>query len=577
MMNETEFKKLPKAQREAIQQRLKDANLYAGNIDGNWGAGTETALKQEERARVEGEERSRKGRIEEQAAEAEAEKKKAEADRERARAEAERAATERKRQYNETAASPEGIGTQIAAGPGAFLGGYAAGRGIGSGINRLADMSQESKNRVLQGAADDRLSGLTTTGGARTGTTRSGAMPSDNPLLRVGGRMLPHAITGASMIGKGGAMLAQGNEDDPFYSQMANRGAGIGMVGTGVGVLEQGANYAVNPGVAPDARSIAIMESNQLRRNALSGRPAANRGQIIDAEVMPDAPAQAALPAPETSSPAPGSKAYYVQEAKRLGVKGATRKTKADLVQAVNDANAGNATKRVRGPKKLPSVAGPLAAAGLAYMATPEDAYASTDGASVTGNDRALTNAGAAGGLTYGTNRLLNALPAGTGTLAGGMLGPLMPMTFDPLEGGSEEDTRHNIMSARGDLNALLPSVGRAIGVTPQEQSAYEMAQVPTPGPARVQRQADTRQDAEYMRRYLADEPTNMPAGADAGWQDRAQSAAPDDFDAQLAELQQLMIELEGPQEAPQPRAAVQMPPPPPYAAAQQNRLLAGR
>lgn len=483
--------------------------------------------------------------------------------------------TASKKRYDEEASSGTGRATQLAANTITLPAGFTAGRVGGAAYNRRADRSQERKNETLKKTASDRLAGVTTREGAREGARLAGAMPADNALLRVGGRALPHLIGGTAGIAKGGSMLANSFQGDDFYTDMTNRAMGLGLIGSGVGLIQEGAGYAVTPGVPPDAQSIALINSNQLRRNGLPGRAASDRGQIIDAEVMPDTPDQAALPAPEASNPQPGSKAYYIQEAKRLGVKGATRKTKADLVQAVNDANAGNATKRVRGPKKLPAVAGPVAAAGLAYAATPSDANASTGDASTTGQDRALTNAGVAGGLTYGTNRLLNALPSGTGTLAGGMTGPLMPMTFDPFEGASEEDTRHNIMSARGDLNALLPSAGRVIGVTPREQSAYEMAQVPPPSPTRVQRQADTRQDAEYMRRYLADEPVNMPASA-PGWEDRA-AAAPDPFDADLAELADLLTQLEGPAEPQRRSAPVVMPNPVMVSPALQNRLLAGR
>jgi hypothetical protein len=218
----------------------------------------------------------------------------------------------------------------------------------------------------------------------------------------------------------------------------------------------------------------------------------------------------------------------------------------------------------------------PIMAAGAAYVAAGSPAEASTGGEEAPGVGDRLTAAGFAGGTAYGVNRLLGALPT-----AGGPLAATMPMTFDPLEGASYEDTQHNIMAARGDINAAMPWVGRnVLGVTPEEQNAYEMAQVPTPSPARVQRGNQGRQDAEYMRRYLADEPVNMPAGADAGWQDRAASAQPasDDFDAQLAELQQLMTELEGPAEAPQQaRRPVVMPSPSMVSPALQNRLLAVR
>lgn len=245
------------------------------------------------------------------------------------------------------------------------------------------------------------------------------------------------------------------------------------------------------------------------------------------------------------------------------------------VAEALNLPNTADRRAVLQRLREISNIGGkmalPLAVAAAAYTASGSPSEASTDGGiqSPSTSDR-LAAAGVAGGAAYGVNRLLSAAPT-----AGGPMAATSVMAFDPLEGGSYEDTQHNIMSARGDLNALLPAAGRAIGVTPQEQSAYEMAQVPTPGPARVQRQADTRQDAEYMRRYLADEPTNMPA-ASPGWENRA-AAAPDPFDAELADLARLLSELEGPEE-PQRRAApVVMPSPAMVSPALQNRLLAAR
>lgn len=583
-MNEQQFRALPLDQRKAHQERLQALGLYAGKIDGNWGAGTKSAFDNEakraseraERERTEKsqrEERERADKLEQERINNERlrlETERGKADTGNAEAEAKLA---RQQTYNEQQMSPLGLATQSAASVGAPALGTAAGYRLGGLINERMNEGQEGRNVALRGVADDRIKGLTTREGAIAGARLAGAMPSQNALLRVGGRMGPHLGLGALSAAKGVELLSDYDEDQPFYPRMADRAAGLAYLGFGGGLVKRGIEQAASPGVSPDAQALAVINSNQLRRNGIPSRAAADRGQIIDAEVVSDQPQS--LPAPENTGPQPGSKAYYVQEAKRLGVKGATRKSKADLVQAVNEANAGNATKRVRGPRKLPAFAGPVGAATVAYMATPEDAYASTGDASLTGQDRAITNAAAAGGLTYGTNKLLQALPSGTGTLAGGMTGPLMPMTFDPFEGGSEEDTRHNIMAARGDLNALLPSAGRAIGVTPQEQSAYEMAQVPTPSSSRVQRQADTRQDAEYMRRYLDDEPVNMPVSV-PGWQDRA-ATAPDPFDADLAELASLLAELEGPAEPQRRSAPVVMPNPVMVSPALQNRLLAGR
>jgi hypothetical protein len=528
MMTEAEFNKLPLAQREALQQRLKDEGLYAGGVDGKWGSGTAAAFKQQDQRRIDDEERQRKAKIDERGAAAEAATREAEADARRADAEAKRAETaaqelktKGRQDYNEEAGTPLGIGTKIAAGPGAFVAGYGAGRSIGSGINRLADASQRSKNEVLQGAAEDRLRGITTRDGARTGTGRSGAMPSDNPLLRVGGRMLPHAITGGAMMGKGAFLLNDADQDAPFYADMANRGIGTGMLGGGLGIIEQGANYAVNPGVAPDARAISIMESNQLRRNGVQ-----NRGKVIDAEAIPNE--RAALPPPK-AAPNPGTAAYMRRQlAKDYDIKGTSRMTKAELATKLSEVTAEHGAKRTRTPKGggRASALWPAMAAGIAYAATPDDAEAST-GESATGQDRALTNAAGAGGAYLGVNRLMKMAPQiGRAVAAGGE--GLSPMAIDAMTDYSPDE----LNMARNTAARHLPEALQFGAV----DEAREMAQVPERGRM-----------------------------ADPNFED------PEDFDAQIAELAQILNELDAPEA---PRQPVRFPPQMPLPSHQQNRLL---
>ena len=511
IMTESEFNALPLPQRKGIQHRLIDLGLYAGEADGKFGNGTKTALKAEEDRRVADEERARQGRIAEESAAADTEIKRAQAEKVRAEAEKDRTANERKKAYVEESNAGYGRAASIGANAVALPAGFTAGRIGGKGINALANISQNSKNTSLQGIAGDRLSGLTTREGARTGARLSGAMPSDNALLRVGGRALPHIIGGVGAAAKGASMLANSFQGDDFYTDMTNRAMGLGLIGSGVGLVQEGGRYAVNPDVTPDGRSIAIIESNQLRRNGLPG--AVDRGQVVDAEVVPE-PAKA-LPAPQAAAePAPGSKAYYVQEAKRLGVKGATRKTKADLVEAVNAANAGNAGKRVRAKKIIPGLAGPAIAAGLAYAATPSDANASNGADSYTGQDEALTNAAAAGGITYGANKLLRLAPA----LAGQAISTGMAMTAPFAAADAYDPTPEQLAMDRNITARYLPRPLQFGAVS----DAYDMAQVPEKGPAHSGPRAD-------------------------------------DFDSQLAQLNAILAELgqgqEAPAQAPMPMA----------------------
>lgn len=228
---------------------------------------------------------------------------------------------------------------------------------------------------------------------------------------------------------------------------------------------------------------------------------------------------------------------------------------KADLVQAVNEANQNNATRRVRTktPKAIPGIAGPAIAAGLAYMATPDDAMAA-DGGSVTGQDTALTNAALGGGTAYGANKLLQAMPRAVG----GMANPAMaPQMVDAMTDYSPHErlrgrgfAAQNIPGARG----LMQATG---AFTPADEAFYEQSQVPPQNP----RFADQRSqiDANTNPALLRDQ--QLPGMVHGG----------DDFDAQLAEISSLMSQFD----VPEPRRAPPMPQFQIPAPMQQNQLLA--
>lgn len=363
-MNEEQFKALSEDQRKALQRELQAKGLYPADarIDGVWGPATGAAFQLQETRMAEREAAARQDALEQERLAIERTKAQSQAQQTEAEAGRLAAETEARNRYNEQSSSNLGLATSVGANVAAPLVGVATGRAMGAGINALMDRSQENKNRVLAAAAEDRLKGVTTRKGAQSGTTVAGAMPARNSVLRVGGRMLPHAITGAGMAAKGAAMLSQGNEDDPYYTQMANRAAGLGMIGTGVGIAERGANYAVSPGVSPDAKSIAIIESEGLRRN--------------------NAP-------PEPKGPTPGTLAALKQEARDLNISGRSKLTTKSALQSAIDAAK-------KGAKS--GVLGPLAAGALAYGATRNQAQAA-DGTGG-GQGQALTNAAGAAGMT---------------------------------------------------------------------------------------------------------------------------------------------------------------------------------
>jgi hypothetical protein len=249
--------------------------------------------------------------------------------------------------------------------------------------------------------------------------------------------MAPHLGLGGFMAGKGAYMLNQEGEDDPFYPKMVNRAAGIGMLGAGTGIAERGITYGVSPGVPPDAKSIAVIESNQLRRN---NQP------------------------PEATALTP--KQALQAEARAAGITGTSKMNKTQL---------GDALRRIKGP---PLIA-PAIAAGLAYSMTPDRADAA-DGSTGAANGEALTNAGIAGttaaGTGYGLSKLAKALGrAGRGALgaAGTVLTPMIAAdAYDPTP---EELNRDRNVAAR-----TFPAALRYGGI----EDAYQMAQVPERAPA---------------------------------------------------------------------------------------------
>lgn len=471
----TKLQKLPTKQRKAIQQDLKDQGFYFGEVDGDFGKGTRTAFDLRDKAEEEKAERARAGRVEETKAVAAAAKDEAEAERLRAETAAALLETKKKEEYTKQAGSAEGITANIAAHSLAPTVGYLGGRKLGALANREANESQTSRNKVLQGVADDRMAGRTTTKGARVGAERSGAMPSRNSALRVFGRQLPHTIGGGAMLGKG-ALLAFGDEGgESFYADQANQALGWGMMGAGTGILEKGGSYAVNPGVAPDAKSIAIIESDQLRRGP--AQPAASKtieGTL--AKTLAD-PKPTALP--------PGTKAYMYQQAKDLKIPGRSTMTKSQLAKALADANIEQGSKRAL-PKRLPKagVAGPLVAGLVGYDMATGDTQAADGGGVLDDTARGLTG-GAIGATGYAggrklVNTLANYAPNAMRAMGGGMQ-MMMPTAAAEMTDYTPEETN----MARNWTARNMPAVSQFVGGYPKE--AYDMAQVPEPNPARGQ------------------------------------------------------------------------------------------
>lgn len=327
--------------------------------------------------------------------------------------------------------SPWGIAAQVGSGLPAGAAGYMAGRLAGDYANKDADEAQRSRNETLNKVAQDRRAGLTTREGARTATELAGARPPQSRIGRFMGRAGAQATLGTLMAGKGLLLSQAVSEDDPLLNQAVNQGFSSAMIGGGVGLAEKGLQHGFNPRVAPDASSLAVIESNQLRRNGLGG--AVDKGAL---QAMPDDGAKA-LPAP--SGPMPGSKEHLREQARALGAKVTTRMTKDEIAKAIATKATEAAGKRARAPK-LPKGTGAAGiAGGLAYALTPEKAQAA-DGSQGGNQTQALTNAGIAGGTAYGVSKGLSAMgPVAKGVMSG--TGEAMaPMAIDSMTDYSPED-----------------------------------------------------------------------------------------------------------------------------------------
>ncbi len=218
---------------------------------------------------------------------------------------------------------------------------------------------------------------------------------------------------------------------------MADRAFGIGNIGFGTGIMTQGIRQAASPGVSPDTKSLAVINSNQLRR-----------GNVTEEAKL--TPKQALL-----------------ADAKAAGVTGTGRMNVKQLTEALGKISKG-------GPLIAPVVAG-----SIAYGATPTDAQAST-GDSVTGRDEALTNAGVAAGGTYGISKLLDALKnTGLGRALGG--GMTMAMGAPQFATEAYNPPQEEKNRLRNVLAGNLPEWAQVGAI----KDAADMSQVPEPSPMR--------------------------------------------------------------------------------------------
>lgn len=427
--------------------------------------------------------------------------------------------TERKQRYSDQSASGEGISAKVAANSLAPLAGTYLGWKTGAKLNSKMGSSQASKNNVLSGVADDRVKGLTTLEGARQGAKLSGAMPLSNPLLRSASRMAPHAIIGGLGMAKGADLLLGDGQPQEYYPEQVDRAFGLGYVGAGGAMIKQGVSNVFNPEVAADAKAIAVINSNGLKRNALM--PAAPATPAPAVQSAPPSVAQ-----PVQASPAAQAQAEKMRHGQRLAnavtatggkpgvskassyqslAKNLTAENSDAVAKALNLPSGtakGEILQRARelmNTKGLSSLAGPGIAAAIAYAASPDDANAADGTGTGGGRTEALTNAGVVGGIAYGIQK---ALPAGVGKALSMTSDASAPAVIDAMTDDFASPEARN-WAARNFPEALQ------FGAV---ADARDMATVPEPNPERAAQEAPMADDG--------------------------------DFETQMAELQQMLSEL---------------------------------
>lgn len=117
----------------------------------------------------------------------------------------------------------------------------------------------------------------------------------------------------------------------------------------------------------------------------------------------------------------------------------------------------------------------PALAGGTAFLASPESAEASRDDSDITGRDEALTNAGIAGGLAYGTGKVIESIPKIAGRALSGGLSMLTPS----IAADAYDPSPEKLAMDRNELARILPEWMHLGAI----EKAHQMAQVPERSP----------------------------------------------------------------------------------------------
>lgn len=423
-----------------IQRKLAAQGLYSGKIDGVIGPETKAAIEimraRQDRA-AEQEAQAKAQESEARAAEARA--KEAEAQAERERQQTEREAAER---------SPERQGLELLKYGLPIAGGLYMGHKSAEGTEgRIKQMPQDMQRNM--------------------GVARRFSPYAARSMTR----FLPEA--GAAFYG-----AEQLRESNPVLSEVS-QGAGTGLLSAGLVNIGEGlAKSLTQPDVpgGPQSTPPAPVAPPQSRP-AIA--PPAQTPVPTNAQTLISAARAAGAEGKLTKA----SAAKYLQ-------KNITDQNRATVAKALRVSPGPNFTerlnKKVKGlsasRKTLPGIAMPFMAGLIGYDMATSDAEAR----GLTGTEktaRGLATGTAAAGMYEGGRRIANKVLS---PLAKGMFEPGAAMTFDPLEGGSREETAQNIFEARGQASSFAPGLAENVmGIPRSEGEMYSKAQVPPRNPAR--------------------------------------------------------------------------------------------
>jgi peptidoglycan hydrolase-like protein with peptidoglycan-binding domain len=558
-----------------IQARLQAKGLYTGKIDGKMGPATERAIVLEQQMTPQ--------------------KSDAEIQLERERLQAEQSDKGVARQEKREEAADPVWDTFAPFGAGAVVGGV-----YGELANRGLDRFERGNVEALKEIGDeigptrDLTSSQANRAKAFGAAQAAERFAPTNRLMKAGnvmGRAASYGIPAALVFNEYQNYQDRANDEGlTDTEQQSNQRIANFLLGSGTGIgVEGGRRFffpAREPGMGQALARINAAKELATRTDASEARAKAPLPKPVEAKPEPQ------KAAPKSRPRLPGSYGDLMEQARKHNIPGRSNMNVAQLRDAVSEAVRNSSSPRGGAATKLlksPAFA-PIAAATMAYAMSPDEAQASTgqaarqpmprdnlysgspeddfaygQGAPSGGvNQQALTSAGVAGGTAYGANRLLQAIPQSVTTAFSAGAPMLAPqMGADMTDYTPEETAQLRNWTARN-----MPAVSQFVGGYPEE--AYDMAQVPEKNPARV-----------YENAYRpGGQPGThtMPDGspmADSAMQGQPEQQQPENFEAQMAELQQLLMQVER-QSAPQRRPMPQMPAAPAMAPDQQNRLLQG-